>query len=98
MSEVVPSRAAGRLLGELMDVLKAVIAAVGTKQKDEIHWEDFKAVRGIAESTLVVSTCLTDLIDDHGLQYSHQCVNELIKPLHKQIKLRSRQRSGEVSQ
>jgi hypothetical protein len=91
MSEVVPSRAAGRLLGELIDVLKAVIAAVGTRQKNEIHWEDFKAVRGIAESTLVVSTCLTDLIDDHGIQYSHQCVNELIKPLHKQLKLRSRE-------
>lgn len=90
MSEVVPSRAAGRLLGELIDVLKAVIAGVATKQKNEIHWDDFKAVRGIAESTLVISTCLTDLVDDHGLQHSHQCVIELIKPLRKQLRLRSR--------
>ena len=97
MAEVVPSRAAGRLLGELIEVLKAVIAAVGPKQKHEIHWEDFKAVRGITQSTLVVSTCLTDLIDDHGLRYSHECVNELIKPLHKQIKLRSWRPSGEVA-
>jgi hypothetical protein len=91
MSEVVPLRAAGRLLGELIDVLKAVTDGIGTKKKTDLHKDDFKAARGIAESTLVISTCLTTLIDDHGLRHSHECVTALVKNLRKQLNIRCRE-------
>ncbi|HEX3625183.1 MAG TPA: potassium channel family protein [Verrucomicrobiae bacterium] len=91
MSEVVPSRAVGRMLGELIEILKAVVAGVRTKTKADIRWEDFKAVRGISEATLVISTCLTELLDDPGLHHSHECVIQLVKGLRERLDMRHRE-------
>lgn len=91
MSEVVQARAVGRLMGDLIKILQAVIAGVSAKKKTDLHWEDFKAVRGIGECILVVSTCLTDLIDDHGLHHSHDCVIDLVKNLRKQLEMKRRE-------
>jgi hypothetical protein len=91
MSEVVQARAVGRLMGGLIEILQAVTAGIGAKKKTDLHWEDFKAIRGIAECTLVISTCLTYLIDDPGLHHSHESVIDLVKVLRKQLDMKRRE-------
>jgi hypothetical protein len=87
LEEYVPLRAAGRLLGELILILEVLDTQSAGKSKADLHPDDFKAIRTITESVLVVSTVLSDRIIDQGLKHSKERVTILIKKLREQLRL-----------
>lgn len=90
--DFLPVRAAGRLLGEMIELLQAIAGCVAGQTKETLHYDDFKAVRSITESTLAVATVLQERVSDAGLKHSQQRVVELVSNLRKQLHLHRKHR------
>lgn len=88
--DVIPMRAASRLLGDLIDLLELLDQSVAGKTRSDLHRDDFKAVRGFTESVLVISTILSERFNDHGLDHSQERVTALVQKLRTQFELRKR--------
>lgn len=87
LAEVLPLRASGRLLGELIELLEGVVKCCEEKTKSDLHPDDFKAVRSITESTLTVAVVLADRVPDEGIRHSHARVTVLVASLRQQLQL-----------
>jgi hypothetical protein len=86
-NDVVPVRASGRLLGEMIELVELVAVSAQGKARADLHRDDFKAIRSVAESTLVVASALADRISDGGVNHSRDRVHALVGNLRSQLHL-----------
>jgi hypothetical protein len=87
LAEVLPSRAAGRLLGDLIALLETVHSCAANKSKSKTHPDDRKNVRNISESVLTVSTVFSERFTDIGFQHLHARIVNIVGGLRTQLAL-----------
>jgi hypothetical protein len=83
----IPLRAAGRLLGDLVDLLNDFSEANKGIGRKDIHWRDLAKLRSLTDSILLVSTVLAERIQDDGLSHSFKRVCDLVQSLRTQFGL-----------
>lgn len=87
LAEIIPRRAASRLLGDLSVLLEMVKASVGDKHRSEIHWEDIKYIRNVTESALVAATALVDRVSGRSIEHIYANIAASAKLLRQQLEL-----------
>jgi hypothetical protein len=85
LEETIPSRAASRLLGELIELLDAIEVGAKGKLKTDLHIDDHKAIRRISEATLLLATVLFERTQDDGVVHAYDRVCEIVSRLRGQI-------------
>lgn len=86
-----PIRAAGRLVGELIDLLENVKTLTLGKTVKDLSLEDFRAIRTLTESILLVATILHERTQDPGLKHSYERVTQTVNMLRKQLSLKRKE-------
>lgn len=69
LMDVIPSRAAGRLLGELIEMLCSIERWVGDRPVEAFSGRDRVNVRNVADGTLVMAEVLVQTTKDRGMAH-----------------------------
>ena len=89
LANVVPARAAGRMLGELGTILECVSGLVAGKTPKATGEQNRSHVRNITESSLAIADILEKHIGDTSIKHSSENIYELVRRLRTQLKLKS---------
>jgi Ion channel len=87
LAELLQVRAAGRLVGDLIEVLEIVAAEVRGKTRAALHPGDLRSIRNITESTLLVATVLLERVPDKSLAHSYERVAALVTEFRENLEL-----------
>lgn len=89
LQDVVPSRATGRMLGEVLDILEHIALLVAEETPSSIGEKNRKHIRNITESSLLVATVLEKRIADSGLTHSAGRIYALVLSFRRQFRLKA---------
>jgi hypothetical protein len=85
LPDVLPVRAASRLLGDLITVMGAVSSSIAGKTRADLHPDDVIAITRIAESTLTTATVLADRVVDQSTAHLYERVAALVEQFRAQL-------------
>jgi Ion channel len=88
LADVVPIRAAGRMLGQLVMTLDKIACLLVGKTPISIGEQNRISVKNITESCLAIADILERNIDDEGARHSSEKTYDLIRRLRSQFKLK----------
>ena len=88
LAEILPSRAAGGLMGDLLLLLSVIQALVAGMLRAQVHPRDIIQIRRVTESSLTIATVFLDRIHDDSVAHSYEKIANAVKALRQQLNLR----------
>jgi hypothetical protein len=85
LGEVVPVRAASRLLGDLITTMGFVSSSIAGKSRADLHSKDVIAINRIAESSLTAAVVLADRIADQSTAHLYDRITEAVEQFRGQL-------------
>jgi len=89
-TDVIPMRAASRLLGAFIEFLEQISSWVGNRPIGEFSGRDRLHVRNIADGALVITEVLCAAFNETGLEHSRQRAVKVVTRLNAQLQLRKK--------
>jgi hypothetical protein len=89
LQDVVPLRATGRMLGEVLVILEHIALLVAEETPSSIGEKNRKHIRNITESSLLVAAVLEKKIPDSGLTHSAGKIYTLVLSFRRQFRLKA---------